>query len=586
MGRIFSWAFGMAMVAGTAESIVLAIRHFLGHQLIFVGSQFFWMAPVGYAASFLSLAILLGVLRWLWPRLPWERIAGFAFVLLAVLAVLLLFPSIHHLASLLLAAGIATRVAMYRPAVASSHRPALRVGRAGAVLALIIVVVASALGVVRRTRESRQEASLSSAPSGAPNVLLIILDTVRAANLSLFGYARPTTPRLVERSRESVVFDQAYSTAPWTLPSHAGIFTGHYPFATSTDWVAPLDGRLPTLAEYLRHQGYLTAGFVGNHYYTSWDSGLDRGFVHYVDYRTTLRQVLLTTTLFQTNLWRTVSSGPSMGGIARALVRLDLHTEKIWVSDRSTASQVAADFLHWKSEHTHRPWFAFLNFFDAHAPYTPPGNWSRRFTSTPQVIDRYDGAIAYTDSVVGALLDTLQRQGILDQTIVVIASDHGEDFGEHGLQGHGNSLYRTELHVPLMIRYPSRLPMGLRVDTPVSLRDLPRTIEDLARLREQAGELPGNSLTRTWMDRQGPRSAVVSEVTRGINTPAAYPVSRGAMRSVIDDSLHYIRNGDGVEELYAWRIDDAEVSDLARADSMRAALDRLRGALPPDSSPR
>ena len=121
-------------------------------------------------------------------------------------------------------------------------------------------------------------------PANSPNVLLIVLDTVRADRLSLYGYERPTTPNLERLSKRGIRFDRARATAPWTLASHASMFTGHWPHELVTEWMTPLQGNLPMLAEYLGAHGYATAGFVANVLYCSQNSGLARGFTHYEDY--------------------------------------------------------------------------------------------------------------------------------------------------------------------------------------------------------------------------------------------------------------------------------------------------------------
>ena len=121
-------------------------------------------------------------------------------------------------------------------------------------------------------------------PAGSPNVLLIVLDTVRADHLSLYGYGRTTSKTLERIAKQGIRFDQARAAAPWTLASHATIFTGRWPHELGVQWMYPLSGNFLTLAEYLGARGYATAGFVGNTFYCSYDSGLNRGFGHYDDY--------------------------------------------------------------------------------------------------------------------------------------------------------------------------------------------------------------------------------------------------------------------------------------------------------------
>src|SRR5262249_37940885 len=145
---------------------------------------------------------------------------------------------------------------------------------------------------------------LPPAPRGAPNVLLITLDTVRAKNLSLYGYGRHTAPQLERWAKRGGTFDRALATAPWTLPSHASMFTRRHPHPPrrprpprSAGWPTPLDSPSPPLAEVLASHGYATAGFVANRYYAGFDSGLGRGFARYEDYRLTPGEFVNTSTL-------------------------------------------------------------------------------------------------------------------------------------------------------------------------------------------------------------------------------------------------------------------------------------------------
>ena len=129
---------------------------------------------------------------------------------------------------------------------------------------------------------ARERSSLAS--GGAPNVLLVVLDTVRADRLSLYGYPRPTSRTLEKLARQGIRFDEARATAPWTLASHASMFTGRWPSELDVRWLTPLRGRFPTVAEYLGSHGFATAGFAANTGYCSYDTGLDRGFTHFEDY--------------------------------------------------------------------------------------------------------------------------------------------------------------------------------------------------------------------------------------------------------------------------------------------------------------
>jgi arylsulfatase A-like enzyme len=190
---------------------------------------------------------------------------------------------------------------------------------------------------------------------------------------------------------------------------------------------------------------------------------------------------------------------------------------------------------------------------------------------------QYDGALAYLDHELEQLFTELKARGLLENTIILLTADHGEEFGEHGVFDHGNSLYRPSVQVPLVIVAPGRAPAGRVVSGPVSLRDVAHTLVDLAAGRENP--FPGISFRQQWSDSAPVAEPVLSEVSKGIRTPAWYPVSRGDMTSLVADSLRYIRNGDGQEELYGLLTDPWEHHDLATSDSGGPALERLRQTL-------
>ena len=428
---------------------------------------------------------------------------------------------------------------------------------------------------------------LPPAPPNAPNVLLIVLDTVRAKNLSLYGYERETTPQLDEFANTGVVFNHAISTSPWTLPSHSSMFTGRFPHEVSSDWLVPLDGSYPTLAEVLGEHGYRTGGFVANLLYCTAETGLSRGFSRYEEYPVSFRMVLLSS--FLTRM--IADQIRNLTGDPQDLVR-------------KSAEQVNREFLAWLSDGEGRPFFAFLNYFDAHAPYLPPQPYAtlfgsgegrthnivgRRFWGPEKIqgeVDAYDGMLTYLDVQLDRLLTELKNRKILDNTLVIITSDHGELFGEHGLFDHGNSLYRPLLEVPLLISFPTKVPGGLRVEEPISLRDLPATVMKIIG-QENHEEFHGSSLGRYW-EKSGSQgrettTRLLSEVSKGINLREWLPIMKGDMRSLVANGFHYIVNGDGREELYDFQNDREERLDLAGSEQgnriitqMRAAIDRTR----------
>ena len=321
-----------------------------------------------------------------------------------------------------------------------------------------------------------------------PNVLLVTLDTVRADHLSLYGYGKETTPFLKVLAKESSVFSHAISPSNWTLPGHASLFTGLFPAVhgarneTSHDLGRPLSKRFRTIAEVLQDRGYATSSIVANFVFLGPSFGLHRGF-EVLDARSpaTTRVFLLRWPLSQ---------------IIRNLL-------PAWGDELLTrrAEQITASALQHieAAQRTGAPFFVFVNYMDAHAPYVPPSPYRERFATrrypyrpslastsfdrmaagkpvlTPDereyLVSQYDGAIAYLDENLRSLVDGLRRMGAVDDTLIVITSDHGESFGEHGLVNHGTSLYEDQVRVPLLVKYPRS--SGARVvDDPVSTVDL------------------------------------------------------------------------------------------------------------------
>jgi arylsulfatase A-like enzyme len=271
-----------------------------------------------------------------------------------------------------------------------------------------------------------------------------------------------------------------------------------------------------------------------------------------------------------------------------------------------------------------RPSFVFLNYYDAHAPYQPPAAYRRQFglstlppadqeailrefhrlgrrqsgpapgdprraeelarAATDLRRDAYDDCIAYLDGQLGGLFDELQRRGGLENTLVIVTADHGEHLGDHQLFGHGHSLYRPLLDVPLLVLYPRGAPAGRRVREPVSLRDVPATVADLLGLGGQS-PFPGRSLARCWAPgpAPGPRPAepLLSEVEhqRKFSPSPHIPASRGPLQSLVAEEKVYIRHADGHEELYDLEGDPAEAHDLAGSADVRPVLERFRAAL-------
>ncbi|MFN7945636.1 MAG: sulfatase-like hydrolase/transferase [Blastocatellia bacterium] len=571
------------MMAGLGEVLLLGVQKFIFHRAIFLGPRVIWMAAAADLLLFGALGLVQLALSAGWRQLRTVRFTVALYVFAAVFGWLLIFPRIQWYASLLLAGGLAVqagRITAARLLVQPSF-----ISRAVKLTATLILLLCAGVEGSLWWREHRAVSALPNAPTDAPNVLLIVMDTVRAQNLSLYGYAQPTSPQLERLARSGVQFNQAIATAPWTLPSHASMFTGRYPQELSADFLKPLDATYPTLAETLRARGWLTAGFVANTYYCGYEHGLARGFVHYEDYRASLTELLISSSLL-----RAVTHN--------APLRRLLGNQQVLT--RRTAAELNGDLLNWlarNSDVPRRPFFAFLNYYDAHEPYLPPGakddsplsRWPHEHTlRTARLLDRdrlserdnqaeiaaYDRAITFLDDQLGRLFDELARRDLLRNTLVIITSDHGEAFGEHGHYGHADNLYLPLLHVPLLVIAPGRVPAGLRINAPVTLRDLPATILEI--VTRGSSPLPGNSLARFW-NGAASDSAILSAVNLAPIKPRLYPAGSNAeMRSVVQGPYHYIKAPDEREELYDLRRDPDERHDLTEQDEYGEVIEQLR----------
>ena len=568
--RLLEYALVMGILGGIAEAGYLTIRHLVRRELaIAYFPEVMWMAPLAGALAFLGVALFLAALARLGRTGIDVSKATLVFSFLAVFGVIQSrgFP-LHPAAKVLLSLGIATVIARGAAKRAAGVSGAVaRMAPVGAgVLALLAVYGAATLPGIT---EQRRRARLSDPVAGAPNVLLIILDTVRAASLGLYGYHRDTSPQLDAWAQSGVVFDRATVTAPWTLPSHASLFTGQYNFAAGTAFGRPLDDRFPTLAEVFGSHGYATAAFVANLSFATRATGLARGFDRYDD-------LPFTPGMFAHSYW-------ILRGFSRRIAALP--GRQYW-AEAKRAAQVTDDFLGWLERRPDRPFFVFLNYFDAHDPYEPPEPFRTMYGPAPDHelsddevytiaelgpwINAYDGAIRYIDGELGRLLTALAAAGLRENTLIVVTSDHGEMFGEHGQIQHTNGVYMPVLHVPLALAFPGVIPAGARVPTAVSLRDLPATILAAAGLPQSS--IGGHALTGLWSE----GAAVTSPLLAELDLDHREILSDGHIASLLDGPWHYIAHPGGVEELYHLENDPAEAHDLARQATSAPTLQRLR----------
>jgi arylsulfatase A-like enzyme len=425
-----------------------------------------------------------------------------------------------------------------------------------------------------------------------PNILLIVADTARADRFSCDGYARPTTPRIDALAREGAVYLEARTPAPWTVPAHASLFTGLEPRDHGADsGHLKLDDDLPVLAGRLRDAGYRTQAYVANPWVGK-EYGFDRGFDTFDE------------------VWRGVHGTEGEMGAGRIV-----DTIGRWLDWRAGNADARA-----------KPFFVFVNFFEPHLPYNPPEEERARFLfpgADPARVERlrrfknpdevkailgllqlddadravlsslYDGEIAYVDRRVGELVDGLKARGLLDDTVVAVTSDHGEMLGEHGLYDHKLGLYEPVLRIPLVLRYPRRVPAGQRLGAPVMLQDLYPTLLGLAGVTAEGRPLPGVQGLGAAPARGGCADPMVSEVAPPKDflpvllqvDPRADVARLGSgLSAATCAGLKLIAWSDGRRALYDLNADPGEESDLAAAKpaaaGARAAWLRARGTRP------
>ena len=361
-------------------------------------------------------------------------------------------------------------------------------------------------------------------------VVLVVIDTLRADRLPVYGYAAGRTPALTALSQESVVFDRAYAHAPQTLPSHVSMFTGHLPFEhkvrDNLGFTVARD--TPTLAGMFRAAGYRTGGFVSA-YVLRPETGVGQGFEVYD------------------------AAFPPMA------------------ADRSAAqvqrpgTQTLAAAETWLNSLTTDRFFLFLHLYEPHKPYRPP----ERFSG----LAPYDGEVAFADEIVGMLFDSLKKRGWYDTATIVVLADHGEGLGDHIEEEHGLFLYDEVIRVPWMVRLPGARSAGRRVKEPVQHIDLLPTVAALARLSPPQG-LRGRDLSDALFGRGSP-------APQGIYAEALYPryhFGWSELLSLTDDRFRYIKAPR--EELYDLERDPGERSNVAgervqAVTALRSALDAL-----------
>ncbi len=428
-----------------------------------------------------------------------------------------------------------------------------------------------------------------------PNILFIVMDSVRASNVSCYGYGRPTTPNLDRFAAQGALFEQAVSEGCWTLPVHTSLFTGLYPINHGvTISKAALPEEVPTLPALLQEHGYQTCCFSNNAYISA-ASGLGRGFETMHD----VWRIVNPRGIQRTPLSRLIVQLRKLGKASEPLIavlRFVRRVRKILKGQKKLGDK-GAELTNrmirtWLSESwdRRRPFFMFVNYMECHEKYNPPHPYDRKFMpekyskwrvlqvspdkanvlkGSPKrkaedleiMTALYDGELNYLDQKIGELLDYLDAHGLAEDTVVVITSDHGDSLGEHDELGHRMVLYEQLIRVPLLVRYLKRFAPGTRIPEPVQLSDLFPTFLELAGVDSNQTRVNG-FVSLLAPDRLKEREFTVSENT------APKSLNSLECKAVRTRRYKLIWKANGQHELYDLQTDPEERDNLyaKRAD--------------------
>jgi len=460
----------------------------------------------------------------------------------------------------------------------------LFLSRSFAVMALVIFIfIGISLFLKQKPLVVPDNTKKSSSRSDQPNVLLIVMDTVRADHLSVYGYERDTTPNLRNFAKNATLYTQAIAPSNMTLSTHGSIFTGLYARTHRAHFSIPnyptgrpLDEKFQTLAEILSEKGYFSSAIIGNTIYLSLYHGLNQGF-KYLDARN-----------------RVPFLGQAQPYYLKQVIRniliniFPLSTFELKWRRAEEINEGAFDVLQ-RAKKNNMPFFLFINYMDAHWPYLPPSPFDNifpgkagRFTTerynkikdevinlernisdieSRHLVSQYDGGIAYIDSQIGKLIERLKELDLYENTLLIITSDHGEVFGERNIIEHSFALYQDEIHVPLIIHYPNNKE-GHIIDDVVSLVDIMPTILELLG-DETPEELQGNSLLNM---RAGNLRTVISESFTGANEKKKYAHRFQPEWAIFSGSSKFIKSADGRREFYDLSSDPSETRNLFKTD--------------------
>jgi arylsulfatase A-like enzyme len=434
-----------------------------------------------------------------------------------------------------------------------------------------------------------------------PNVILIILDTARAQSFSCYGYNRETTPNIDRISQEGLLFENTISPSPWTLPAHASIFTGMYPSRHGCHEKHKfLNKNPPTLPETLKNIGYRTIG-ISNNSWISRNFGLDRGFDSFIK----LWQIIQ----YETDLADASSRGIDKYKRAISLLAKGnpfinfangIYGKYFWRRYDYGArriNKIVGKLLHDKMTRSGKPFFIFINYLEPHLFYRAPKPFFGMFL--PEGVSRkdalsvnqdarcyiggvipmdeddfevlralYDAELFYLDHRIGEVYEFLKEKNLLDNTLLIITSDHGENIGEHNLMDHQYCLYDTLLRVPFIMRFPGTFEGGKRINTMVQTTDIFPTIIELLNIKDQGlhEEVQGEGLLKNGNSRFAiseyiaPQPSI--EAIRRRYPKGDFSKYDRSLTSIRSYDWKLIVSSDGKDELYNILEDPMETKNL------------------------
>ncbi len=426
---------------------------------------------------------------------------------------------------------------------------------------------------------------LANAPEDAPDVLVIVMDTVRAQSTSLNGYARETTPVLEQLASEGVAFLDANAPSTWSLPAHASLFTGTFPsWNNAHGETRYLDDRLPTLAETMAGAGWETLCFSANPHISD-AFGLTRGF------------------MANDEAWR---AGPGARGFTFIYRWID--AVGLGRAQDKGGSLVVSNIQNWMDRRPDEgpPAFVFVNFLEAHFPFHQlPNDFLYSYQNQPigelrnagqiafgvqfgrqltdeefdqvhqPLVDMYDAGVRYTDHLVGEVVDQWRQSGRLDNTVVIVLGDHGEAMGEHRAFGHVSPVNEVDLRVPLVMRYPARIPAGSVVEPAVSTMgmfasildmtgvDYPGTLQMDTLLPGIHGEVVGQPVMAERFEEEMLAGRFAPGTANG-EGPLVNP--RGRYRTFRSGPWKLVQHSEDGDFLYNLEEDPGELNELAKDD--------------------